>query len=597
MLKLNLKAFNTQAIKMRNFKYQALEYRQTEESEPVYLFAAPCHEITNWAGIPRKEEKEGIETVGFQRTEDTKRIRKISHFLEDTDNIVSNPILCAVRNKSRISFESESDEKARMRVGILNISEIDYDSLSLKELLQEVEILLEIRLPSLKDLQIDQGDIEEFCNNSEEIHSFAMDDNYVNGNQDLEDDESEAEAEDQSKSDSSNQIDLGFYSESHIEDFFIATKLRRLVLEQINFPDREAFEGFSKKALVDYLHTVTVVDGQHRLLGSQQQLIQVLNSEQARNFQDQLLAQGTPLNEVDALAKAKYSRHLGVALISNDDWAEHVFQFVVVNQKATPIKSALLGSIIATTLTNNEVDSITERLGRADIDVADYRVVAFLDVASNSPFQGLIKRGYESGTEAKKKLDWSVFDRLVRMFRFLRGGKYFHQMNVDHAKNWCTRKLADSDIVKDYELHGFSNPYDYWSKPDGPWRDVFCNVWKVVQDQLATTEDDPELGNTWSYPKESNIFNDVYLSILGADFFAYLSEGRGITIRSADDATEITKEWLGDAKPQYFSRDWNLKGKGIKKSTSLVKITWSEVWSEYRLSGYDRVPRVERFCP
>jgi len=53
---------------------------------------------------------------------------------------------------------------------------------------------------------------------------------------------------------------------------------------------------------------------------------------------------------------SRNTRLLPVSLLMNPNLEEHVFQFVVVNQKATPVGKALLGTIVATSLTESELN-------------------------------------------------------------------------------------------------------------------------------------------------------------------------------------------------------------------------------------------------
>ena len=64
---------------------------------------------------------------------------------------------------------------------------------------------------------------------------------------------------------------------------------------------------------------------------------------------------------------ASCSRRLPISLLLDDSPEEHVFQFVVVNQKATPIGRALLGTIVSTSLTAEELDKVAQRLTQAGI--------------------------------------------------------------------------------------------------------------------------------------------------------------------------------------------------------------------------------------
>jgi hypothetical protein len=112
---------------MAKYTYCAVEYRQVEDGYPVYLFAAPCNQVSDWAGIPRKEEKEGVQTIGFQRFKDKKRLKDLSLFLDERSNIIANPILCAVRSHDSINFEPIDESSAEGRIGWLTIEEPDYE--------------------------------------------------------------------------------------------------------------------------------------------------------------------------------------------------------------------------------------------------------------------------------------------------------------------------------------------------------------------------------------------------------------------------------------------------------------------------------------
>ncbi|HEX8181392.1 MAG TPA: hypothetical protein VF525_17755 [Pyrinomonadaceae bacterium] len=579
---------------MLEFRYLAVEYRQLNGGSPVFLFAAPCNEVTEWAGIPRKQEKQGVETVGFQRVGDPRRVKKLSKFLDEGANIIANPILCAVRKASRIEFTPLEERAGQDRIGWLIIREPDYKTYTLINLLREVEQLLIERLARLDEQIVDDNELSTFLRTNEvspQPTEQAIENDSEDSIEDTEDNDANADSEENA------EVSAEFSTESHIEDFFHAVRLRRLALEKTEAPDRDEFAGFSKDALIDFLHTATIVDGQHRLLGALHQLDEEIESEGARELQRNLLAEDKTADDVVKIVKGQYARRLGISLIHSSDWAEHVFQFVVVNQKATPIPKALLGSIVATTLTDEEVGRITERLGRADIQVMDYRTIAFLEGSQRSPFRGLIKRGFDEKNDAERKLDWSVVDRLASTFRRLEGAKFPNpSLTIDYAKKWRNNNLNGSKIVAKYRKHGFDTPYEYWSSETGPWRDVFCEVWTVVRDRLADT-DDQGSHNFWGSPKISNIFNDVYLSILAADFFAYLGAGRGIPIESTEDANRLANEWLDGAKKDYFARDYGLKGRGIKKSEGAVKSKWSQLWYEYRENGYKRIPDIRAFVP
>ncbi len=269
----------------------------------------------------------------------------------------------------------------------------------------------------------------------------------------------------------------------------------------------------------------------------------------------------------------------------NTDPAEQVFQFVVVNQKATPIKPALLGTIVSTSLSSEELGRVANRLESAGIKLEESRAVTYLVRYPGSPFFNLVERGLNSDT--KDRLKWNVLAAIVKIFRDLKGGKLFHE-NVDYADKWKRDYLPESRIVGELEVEGRkSEPeYESWRKLNGPWRDVFISFWSAVRDKLADKNND-EAWHYWGNPKQSNIFNKTSLTILSADFFQYLCERR-IGIDSAQQIPILVDDWLKGVNVNYFNQDWDLHG--VKKDVPGIRKRWSKEWLEYRKDPV-RLPR------
>ena len=122
---------------------------------------------------------------------------------------------------------------------------------------------------------------------------------------------------------------------------------------------------------------------------------------------------------------------------------------------------------------------------------------------------------------------------------------------------------------------------EYWSKLDGPWRDVFIAFWTDVRDVFGNTED-PEKHNYWGRPRDSNLFNKISLTILAADFFQFLVETR-TKLGSAEEVTDLVHSWLENVNPGYFDKNWELRG--VKKDSVGIRNQWASIWSEYRKSG------------
>ena len=135
-----------------------------------------------------------------------------------------------------------------------------------------------------------------------------------------------------------------------------------------------------------------------------------------------------------------------VSLVLDDDPAEHVFQFVVVNQKATPINNALLGTIVSTTLSNSELERVSHRLKSADIPLDDSKAVSFATRNDDSPFKNLVQTGIQG--EDSGKLPWTVMKSLVSIFKDLKGAKFYSDsIKTDYADLWKRRFLIKSELI------------------------------------------------------------------------------------------------------------------------------------------------------
>ena len=135
---------------------------------------------------------------------------------------------------------------------------------------------------------------------------------------------------------------------------------------------REKFLRYTRSELLSYLTPVILVDGQHRLLGALESLrlsLDTFESTGSLPIDDpltekmlHLIEQGMQHQDVRGSLEAELVRFLPVSLLLSKEPQEHVFQFIVVNQKAKPIPPALLATITSTTLTDDELESVADRL-------------------------------------------------------------------------------------------------------------------------------------------------------------------------------------------------------------------------------------------
>lgn len=562
---------------MSTFKYKAIRVKQTTSGNWLVLFAASAIEIDLWAGVPQKKKigKQGQESTGFQREENRKRIKEISEFYRNEQNIVQNPLLCALRqpNELDVKFELsqvENNPDDTIQHGFLTITAEPLEKFSLLELLKRVKADLERRVPDLVNQRVSDQLIRELKQLAAIQPATQKD---TDESEDLEN-----EQENSNNSEDEENLGISLTDESHILDFWQEIAAYVCVLEEIKDSfDGDGFLDYTKNDIISFLRPLVVVDGQHRLRAAVTSAKAIVNkdSQYQAEIEKAIINDNLDPEQAQLKVESKAARKLAVSLLVNTDPAEQVFQFVVVNQKATPIKSALLGTIISTSLSNEELARVSDRLEAAGIKLEESRAVTFLTRYPKSPFYGLVERGLTS--DNKDNLKSNVLADIVKIFRELKDGKLFHE-TVDYADRWKGLYLPTSIIVEKWESEGFQDAFTYWRSLDGPWRDVFITFWTLVRDRLSEP-DDNEVSHHWGNPKKSNIFNHTSLKILAADFFQYLGERR-VGIDSVEDIPILVNEWLEGVNSNYFNRDWNLAG--VKKDMLGIRKQWAKLWVEYR---------------
>lgn len=572
---------------MTVFRYPALRVVQTLDSKPLVLFSASAIEIDSWAGVPQKKrfgtEVTSAEAVGFQREENPKRIAELDKFFSNEENVIQNPLLCAARvaDAAQLRFipleTQDATDGSAVTFGHIEISIEKYDEMSFQDILGAVRKYLTDRVPELKDKNPNPlfvASLKEMARSKGHFQEAES------SSQEFSEEEANAEIQEM------EEVTGVLFEESHIYDFWEEIAARHEVSNLIETPIMESeFLGFTKEALRSYLCPIVLVDGQHRLKGAVESAKARLNAPEIQKEMEKRIADGDAPDDVQSSFLISHSRPLPVSLLLTPDPSEQVFQFVCVNQKATPIGKALLGTIVSTTLSNEELERVAARLRSAGIELAESQAIAYLSRNPDSPFYGLVERGMAG--DAKDLLQWGVFASLIEIFRDLRGGKPYHEINNDYADIWRKKYLDMSPIVADFESRGFSSAYEYWSSIDGPWRGVFMDFWTRVRDFFGNVTD-PDKFNYWGRPRTSNLFNKISLTILASDFFQYLVEQKK-ALENNESVDSLVDGWLEGVDKGYFDKDWLLAGSGTKKDNPGIRRRWASIWAEYR-KNTERLP-------
>ena len=395
-----------------SFQYDGVLVQETSESPAIALFSAPADEIDSWAGIPQRRRIENttgsVESMGFQREESSSRISEIARFMSEPKNVIQNPLLAAVQVNNEVTVEVLESPICRITIEPRNL-----EALSLRELLVEVESNLVRRMPALAARPVDEEMLTQLR------QEFAPTSNEEPGPDQAEPSSEEEESDTQtlplgSGPDAATGL---FEDETQVVDFFDETKARIALLTELG-PDSEgltAVGGFSRAFLEGLIRPVVLVDGQHRLRGALQAVDDVVASDAGTEQIAAAIDQGSDPASAEKSVRELADRHLPVSLLLSDDPSEHVFQFVVVNQKATPMSPALLGTIVSTSLSTEELEPIAARLLDAGIELEDSRAIAFLTRSPDSPYRGLVSTGVRG--DRPGALPWSVLRKLVSIVR------------------------------------------------------------------------------------------------------------------------------------------------------------------------------------
>lgn len=556
------------------FEYPALLVRQRPDAPPLVLFSASAVEIDQWVGIPQKAKMLEGETLGFQRDSNTTRVEQIAQFYAEPRNVIHNPLLCAIRDDlgAEVSFKAAGSTKVQNRPSVhgdLTIKFPDRSDLPLFMLLHQARLGLEKRIPELSEHPNPTSLISKLRKEYDSPLKLNDQDN---------------ESEDEPDSDNGNMNSEGgaspeeaLFGESHIVDFWCQLRAREILLGQLGDQFQEdSFLGFARDSIEAYLRPIVLVDGQHRLLGALKAARNAVDEDPATiTSVTASLKSKRPHKDIAKTLLIQRARCLPISMLLDPAPGEHVFQFVVVNQKATPVRPALLATIISTSLSETELIPITDRLENSGIPLSSSRAISYITKSSNSPFANLVARGFAQ--EGADLLPWTVLGQLVGIFRDLRGAKFFHDGKMDYADIWRRRFLGNSRIIAS-NIEDDEQIYAAWKMPDGAWRDVFMAFWWAVRRKFGDSES-PDAHNFWGRPRSSNLFNKPSLLTLATDFFAYLVEDRQ-TIDSAADVEGLVEEWLLDVDPQYFAKDWKLVN--VKKDSTGTRKQWSKLWYSYR---------------
>lgn len=478
---------------MARFEYFAQSFAQRPGGQKLLTFVAPASEIRLWAGVPRKHFDY---EHGFQRTLAPKRIIDISdYFTENEENISPTSVIIALKpDKYELVPVETSQELSELMDGEqaykLVIDFQEPEEVETMELVDAAVDVLRSRVPPEQLQQIDE-------NVNDALASIAE----IEGDMNTDEEESGGEGGDY-------QFDDLTTSRSYLADFYAELRGMQEGIRELD--DEEKL----RQVLFSLLKPGLIVDGQHRVFGA---------------------------------AAADERIKLAICAVPDATWFEQVFQFVIINQKAKPIKPAFLNAIIATSLNEEEIRQVYNRLEESGIDVERAQLMHRINTDADSPFREMIDFEVEG---APGFLQFPGMNQLVREFRGITGS---HSSLVEDAAAW-----ADSTDV---------------------WLPHFFALWRGVRDYFVGKD-----ARLWQRPTEANpnnLLKIVALQEIQRLMLDMLADARTFKFEDAAATYEMSCTFWGDFPPTFFTDEWKQKGLQTTVGRSILRKALTETRRNY----------------
>lgn len=189
-----------------------------------------------------------------------------------------------------------------------------------------------------------------------------------------------------------------------------------------------------RNALEEYLRGVSkpglILDGQHRVFGAKD--------------------------------VSSFAVNLPVVLMPGLDFSEQVFHFYVLNNKARPLNKTELRAIIATSLSNLEIEQLYDRFKQVGVTAEETIWTHKMNSDKDSPFEGLVD--FKLNAKSLAPISENVAYQVVS--KFLKLGKKYRLL-YSNVNEWGNDLQAGSD----FRLKLF---YGFWHAI----KSKYPNAWK-----------------------------------------------------------------------------------------------------------------------
>lgn len=289
--------------------------------------------------------------------------------------------------------------------------------------------------------------------------------------------------------------------------------LSKIVYELKNY---DKLDDSRKTEINEYVNSISkpglILDGQHRVFGAK---------EVSGDF------------------------HLPLVILPGLSASEQVFHFYIINNKAIPIKSTQLRSVISTSLSSFEIDNLYTRFRKSGINTEESIWTTRINEDVNSPFFNIVDFGYEDSVGI---IPENVMFQVAKQF-LQTLPKKFKQL-FEENEEWNN----DKDYT--YRLNMF---YIFWSTI----KTVYINAWEQCINKRDTR----------------NILMKVSLIVLQEFIFSKF-EGNiafskmynaPLAFDSEEALREQIKVVLKDLTEDFFTKEWTAKSLDTPEGQKMLK--------------------------
>ena len=469
------------------FQTQGIRFRQNPKSPVQFAFAVSSNELTKFCGVARKSEDM---LSNYQRAIDNKRVKtEVTPFFRNPENCSPTAIVISLQDTNICSLHFESEQTTASQAG----DKVSFDTLTLQftntdectdaEIITLAKQFLDSRLQDepKSDSQTEASEpLSELDADAEANETVVV----------------EMDEENEEQLDEEDQVEIG---KSMLEEL-------RKKLDNASEITQEVLAN-----LREMLKPALVIDGQHRLFGA---------------------------------AGVEEDLPVLVCSLVRPSWKEQVFQFVVVNDKASGIPKPFITSLAGMSLTASELDELRDRLTQAGLKLWEVEVMQRMGYDSRSPFFKKIEFKV-SGNNTVAGLGYQIMKKVGQAWYAPRSTGLYKIMDM----------LYRSPTDKKYSqkaLRGF------WQQNED-WFTFLCEFWGAFREKFEGT-------NVWEV--HSNLLTAVVVEMLQEDFFLYLDSTKDILWNFQEDDSdkrrslvmktfrEITSSFVAKHKPTIYTKEW-----------------------------------------